>query len=119
VPVRQLAALTLREGGARLREGSMAGRNLPELAPQFAGRAVQGARMPLVASGHASRPCGLEQLLHMKLLAMRPHDIVHIADLMRIGLVDRSWRDRVPEPLRERFDRAAEQYEQHCRDSAH
>lgn len=50
---------------------------------------------------------------------MRPHDIVHIADLMRIGLVDRSWRDRVPEPRRERFDRAAEQYEQHCRDSAH
>ena len=61
----------------------------------------------------------VEQLLHMKLLAMRPHDIVHIADLMRIGLVDRSWRDRVPEPLRERFDRAAEQYEQHYRDSPH
>jgi hypothetical protein len=55
----------------------------------------------------------------MKLLAMRPHDIVHIADLMRISLVERSWRDRVPEPRRERFDRAAEQYEQHYRDSAH
>ena len=61
----------------------------------------------------------LEALLQMKLLAMRPHDIVHIADLMRIGLVDRSWRDRMPAPLRDRFDRAADQYEQHYRDSAH
>lgn len=61
----------------------------------------------------------LERLLHMKLLAMRPHDIAHIADLMRIGLVDRSWRVRMPESLRDRFDRAADQYDQHYRDSPH
>ena len=80
--------------------------------------------VPDVGDGHRDEHApwtrvDVERLLHMKLLAMRPHDIVHIADLMRIGLVDRSWRDRVPEPLRERFDRAAEQYEQHYRDSAH
>ncbi|MBU3728027.1 MAG: hypothetical protein FGM37_02110 [Phycisphaerales bacterium] len=61
----------------------------------------------------------VERLLHMKLLAMRPHDIAHIADLMRVGLVDPLSRDRVPETLRSRFDRALEQYVQHYRDSPH
>jgi hypothetical protein len=61
----------------------------------------------------------VERLLHMKLLAMRPHDIVHIADLMRVGLIDPSWRAQTPESLRDRFDRAVEQYDQHYRDSPH
>ena len=35
----------------------------------------------------------LERLLKMKPLAMRPHDIAHIDDLLRVGLIDRTWRD--------------------------
>ena len=39
--------------------------------------------------------------------------------MARVGLFDRSWRDRLPEPLRERFDRAMDDYDRYYRDSAH
>jgi hypothetical protein len=55
----------------------------------------------------------------MKLLAMRPHDIAHIGDLLRVGLIDRTWRDRIRAELRERFDRAYDEAERHYGDSAH
>jgi hypothetical protein len=58
-------------------------------------------------------------LLEMKLLAMRPHDIAHIGDLLRVGLIDRTWRDRVRPELRERFDRAYDEAERHYGGSAH
>lgn len=61
----------------------------------------------------------LERLLEMKLLAMRPHDIAHIGDLLRVGLIDRTWRDRVRPELRERFDRAYDEAERHYGGSAH
>lgn len=61
----------------------------------------------------------LASLLEMKLLAMRPHDIAHLGDLLRVGLIDRSWRDRVRPELRERFDRAYDEAERHYGDSAH
>jgi hypothetical protein len=61
----------------------------------------------------------LATLLEMKLLAMRPHDIAHIGDLLRVGLIDRNWRDRVRAELRERFDRAYDEAERHYGDSAH
>jgi hypothetical protein len=61
----------------------------------------------------------LERLLEMKLLAMRPHDIAHVGDLLRVGLIDRTWRDRVRPELRERFDRAYDEAERHYGGSAH
>ena len=58
-------------------------------------------------------------LITSKLIASRPHDIAHLCDMARVGLFDRSWRDRLPEPLRERFDRAMDDYDRYYRDSAH
>lgn len=61
----------------------------------------------------------LVRLLEMKLLAMRPHDIAHLGDLLRVGLIDRSWRERIRPELRERFDRAYDEAERHYGDSMH
>jgi hypothetical protein len=61
----------------------------------------------------------LATLLEMKLLAMRPHDIAHLGDLLRVGLIDRSWRDRVRPELRDRFDRAYDEAERHYGGSVH
>ena len=61
----------------------------------------------------------LERLLEIKFLAMRPHDIAHIGDLLQVGLIDRTWRDRVRPELRERFDRAYNEAERHYGGSAH
>ncbi len=61
----------------------------------------------------------LVTLLEMKLLAMRPHDIAHLGDLLRVGLIDRTWRDRIRPELRERFDRAYGEAERHYGGSVH
>jgi hypothetical protein len=58
-------------------------------------------------------------LITSKLIASRPHDIAHLCDMARVGLIDRAWRDRLPEPLRERFDRAMDDYDRYYRDSEH
>jgi len=42
-----------------------------------------------------------------------------IGDLLRVGLIDRTWRDRVRPELRERFDRAYDEAERHYGGSAH
>ena len=36
----------------------------------------------------------------MKLNAFRRKDQVHILDMLSLGMVDASWLDRYPEPLR-------------------
>jgi hypothetical protein len=75
---------------------------------------------PNCNDGHVPWPrVELQELLEMKLLAMRPHDIAHIGDLLRVGLIDRTWRDRVRPELRERFDRAYNEAERHYGGSAH
>ena len=61
----------------------------------------------------------LERLLEMKVLAMRPHDVAHIGDLLRVGLIDRTWRDRLRPELRERFDHAMDEAERHYGGSVH
>jgi hypothetical protein len=71
---------------------------------------------------HADYPwprLALLPLITSKLIASRPHDIAHLCDMARVGLIDRAWRDRLPEPLRERFDRAMDDYDRYYRDSAH
>ena len=62
---------------------------------------------------------GILELLTMKLLAMRPHDVAHVADMLRVGLIDESWRRLVPASLADRFDRALQEYRDHYADSEH
>ena len=39
----------------------------------------------------------------MKLNAFRRKDQVHILDMLSLGMIDTSWLDRYPEPLRQRL----------------
>ncbi|MFH0946428.1 MAG: hypothetical protein V2A76_14630 [Planctomycetota bacterium] len=47
----------------------------------------------------------LEALVRMKLTSFRDKDRMHLRDLIDVGLVDRSWLDRLPPPLSERLGR--------------
>lgn len=49
------------------------------------------------------RLVSLEALVRMKLVAFRDKDRVHLRDLIDVGLVDRSWLERVPVGLRARL----------------
>jgi len=45
----------------------------------------------------------LETLVRMKLNAFRRKDQVHILDMLSRGMIDASWLERFPEPLRQRL----------------
>jgi hypothetical protein len=45
----------------------------------------------------------LEALVRMKLTSFRLKDRVHMLDFIDVGLVDASWRDRLPPPLAARL----------------
>ncbi len=45
----------------------------------------------------------LEALVHMKLLSNGRKDLVHIEDLIGVGLIDRNWLAKLPPPLAERL----------------
>ena len=45
----------------------------------------------------------LETLVFMKLNANRDKDRVHLRDMISLDLIDRSWPERYPEPLRSRL----------------
>jgi hypothetical protein len=45
----------------------------------------------------------LETLVRMKLNSYRRKDQVHLQDMIEVGLIDRSWVTRFPEPLSERL----------------
>jgi hypothetical protein len=49
----------------------------------------------------------LPALVRMKLTSMRDMDRVHIADLLRVGMIDHELRRGLPEDLRERLDTIA------------
>lgn len=49
------------------------------------------------------RVVGLEALVTMKLSANRDKDRTHVRDLIAVGLVDRSWPAKLPQPLAERL----------------
>jgi hypothetical protein len=53
--------------------------------------------------GHQHRVLSLEALVQMKLTAFRLKDRVHIQDMIEVGLVDASWRERLPPELAERL----------------
>src|SRR6266542_1785323 len=46
----------------------------------------------------------LAALLRMKLTSMRDVDKVHVADLLRVGIVDKTAREKLPADLRERLE---------------
>ncbi len=58
-------------------------------------------------------------LVEMKLLAMRPHDIAHLGDLLRVGLLERSLCGQIRPELHARFDRAMDEAERHYGGSSH
>ena len=45
----------------------------------------------------------LEALTCMKLNSFRDKDRMHLRDLLDVGLIDASWKDRLPGPLAERL----------------
>jgi hypothetical protein len=45
----------------------------------------------------------LDALVRMKLTSFRDKDRVHLRDMIDVGLVDESWLERVPKPLRPRL----------------
>ena len=45
----------------------------------------------------------LDALVRMKLTSFRLKDQVHLLDLLDVGLIDGSWRERLPAPLAERL----------------
>jgi len=49
------------------------------------------------------RAVSLEALVQMKLVSFRRQDQVHLLDMLEVGVIDRSWLDRVPEDLRSRL----------------
>lgn len=49
------------------------------------------------------RILSLEPLVRMKLTSFRDKDRVHVRDLLEVGLIDASWRDRLPPSLAARL----------------
>jgi hypothetical protein len=49
------------------------------------------------------RTLELESLVRMKLSAFRLKDRVHLVDMIEIGLIDQTWLDKFPDPLRLRL----------------
>ncbi|MCG3130829.1 MAG: hypothetical protein FLDDKLPJ_01602 [Phycisphaerae bacterium] len=61
------------------------------------------------ASGHLV--LDLLPLVMMKLDAFRLRDQTHLVDMLSVGLLDASWKDKLPEDLRPRFEQVLEAYE--------
>ena len=51
----------------------------------------------------AFRVLGLDALVRMKLTSFRDKDRTHLRDLISVGLVDESWRPKLPEELAARL----------------
>jgi hypothetical protein len=75
----------------------------------FAGEKVRSDYLieaPLVDQSELAegfRLLQLEPLVKMKLTSFRLKDQVHILDMIEVGLIDRSWLPRLPQPLAERL----------------
>ena len=57
------------------------------------------------------RVVNLEALVRMKLTSFRLKDRVHLLDMLDVGLIDRSWLDRVPKELAARLQELLDQPE--------
>lgn len=54
-------------------------------------------------AGDKFRLITLEGLIRMKLSAFRDKDRTHLRDMIEVGLIDRPWLERLPEPLAARL----------------
>jgi hypothetical protein len=62
--------------------------------------------VPDVAESEAAekfRVLSLDALVRMKLTSFRDKDRMHLRDMIGVGLIDASWRDRLPPELAERL----------------
>jgi hypothetical protein len=73
------------------------------------------ARAPRIEN---ARPCALGfrvipllDLVQMKLLAFRLRDQTHLVDMLALGLLDASWKDRLPPALQPKYQQVLEQFE--------
>jgi len=55
--------------------------------------------LKLTDTHEAFRILGFEPLVRMKLTSFRRKDQVHLLDMIEVGLLDRSWLDRLPSEL--------------------
>lgn len=62
--------------------------------------------------GPEFRIANLDALVSMKLTAFRLKDKVHLLDLIDVGLIDTTWRDRLPPELARRLTELMETREQ-------
>jgi hypothetical protein len=75
----------------------------------FAGEKVRSGHLLAAPDVDESEPADrfrivtLEALVRMKLTAFRDKDRTHLRDLIDVGLVDESWRDRLPADLSSRL----------------
>lgn len=53
----------------------------------------------------------LEALVRMKLSSFRTKDRVHLDDLIRVGLIDETWKPRLPTELTTRLETALTEFE--------
>lgn len=54
-------------------------------------------------AAEAFRVVQLQALVRMKLTSFRDKDRTHLRDMLEVGLIDQSWRSRLPELLGERL----------------
>jgi hypothetical protein len=59
---------------------------------------------PGIRSPEGVPALGLLELVILKLLAFRDIDRVHIRDMLRVGLIDKTFADKVPDDLRPRLE---------------
>lgn len=67
--------------------------------------------------GQGYKVLALEALVRMKLTAFRLKDQTHLDDMLRVGLIDASFLDRLPPQLAERFQKILDQFEPELSDS--
>ncbi len=63
--------------------------------------------------GEAFQVLGLEALVRMKLTSYRLKDQTHLDDMLQVGLIDKSLKERLPTELAERFQAILDQFEPH------
>ena len=61
----------------------------------------------------------LDALVRMKLTAFRAKDRVHLDDLLRVGLIDETWKTRMPAAFADRLDQVIAEFEPDPDNSSH
>jgi hypothetical protein len=83
----------------------------------FAGEKIKdedlfpAAEVTETAEGPEYRVLSLDALVRMKLTSFRAKDQTHLDDLLRVGLIDESWLNRVAPELRARLQQVIDAFE--------